>query len=127
MAEKTIRLKRTGLYASGATPVNMIQAIFYNEDMLIYDLEDSVPASEKDTWAQPIPAGTIPEGIRLIAPAGAASCRAASEPYNENTSFRLTVDGFMVSDNVSVAMSEVIDTVFAHSDHNPVEMIFTLN
>ena len=48
MAEKTIRLKRTGLYASGATPVNMIQAIFYNEDMLVYDLEDSVPASEKD-------------------------------------------------------------------------------
>jgi citrate lyase subunit beta/citryl-CoA lyase len=49
MAEKTIRLKRTGLYASGATPVNMIQAIFYNEDMLVYDLEDSVPASEKDS------------------------------------------------------------------------------
>ena len=48
MAEKTIRLKRTGLYASGSTPVNMIQAVFYNEDMLIYDLEDSVPAAEKD-------------------------------------------------------------------------------
>lgn len=48
MAEKTIRLKRTGLYASGSTPVNMIQAVFYNEDMLIYDLEDSVPATEKD-------------------------------------------------------------------------------
>ena len=44
MAEKTIHLKRTSLYASGASPVNMIQAIFYNEDMLIYDLEDSVPA-----------------------------------------------------------------------------------
>ena len=48
MAEKTIHLKRTSLYASGASPVNMIQAIFYNEDMLIYDLEDSVPAAEKD-------------------------------------------------------------------------------
>ena len=48
MAEKTIHLKRTSLYASGASPVNMIQAIFYNEDMLIYDLEDSVPAVEKD-------------------------------------------------------------------------------
>ena len=48
MAEKTIRLKRTSLYASGVSPVNMVQAVFYNEDMLIYDLEDSVPASEKD-------------------------------------------------------------------------------
>ena len=43
-----IHLKRTSLYASGASPVNMIQAVFYNEDMLIYDLEDSVPAAEKD-------------------------------------------------------------------------------
>ena len=34
--------------ASGSSPVNMIQAVFYNEDMLIYDLEDSVPAAEKD-------------------------------------------------------------------------------
>lgn len=48
MSEKTIHLKRTGLYAGGSNPVNMIQAVFYNEDMLIYDMEDSVPASEKD-------------------------------------------------------------------------------
>ena len=48
MAERKIHLKRTGLYASGSNPVNMIQAVFYNEDMLIYDLEDSVPAAEKD-------------------------------------------------------------------------------
>ncbi len=48
MAERQIFLKRTGLYASGSNPINMIQAVFYNEDMLIYDLEDSVPPSEKD-------------------------------------------------------------------------------
>lgn len=47
-SEKTIHLKRTSLYASGSSPVNMIQAVFYNEDVLIYDLEDSVPAAEKD-------------------------------------------------------------------------------
>lgn len=41
-------LKRTSLYASGASPVNMAQAIFYNEDCLVYDLEDSVPLAEKD-------------------------------------------------------------------------------
>lgn len=48
MAERKVHLKRTGLYASGSNPINMIQAAFYNEDMLIYDLEDSVPAAEKD-------------------------------------------------------------------------------
>lgn len=43
------RLKRTSLYASGANPINMIQAAFYNADCLVYDMEDSVPLSEKDS------------------------------------------------------------------------------
>ena len=43
-----IALKRTSLYASGASPVNLLQARFYNEDCLVYDLEDSVPVQEKD-------------------------------------------------------------------------------
>ena len=43
-----IALKRTSLYASGASPVNLLQARFYNEDCLVYDLEDSVPVAEKD-------------------------------------------------------------------------------
>ncbi len=41
-------LKRTGLYASGANAANMIQASFFDQDCLIYDLEDSVPMDEKD-------------------------------------------------------------------------------
>lgn len=44
-----IALKRTSLYASGASPVNLLQARFYNEDCLVYDLEDSVPLAEKDS------------------------------------------------------------------------------
>ena len=40
MAERTIHLKRTGLYASGSNPVNMIQAAFYNEDMTVGDSKD---------------------------------------------------------------------------------------
>ena len=41
-------LMRTSLYAGGTSPVKMIQAGFYNEDCLVYDLEDSVSADEKD-------------------------------------------------------------------------------
>ena len=41
-------LKRTSLYASGGKPSNLIQAAFYGEDCLVYDLEDSVAAAEKD-------------------------------------------------------------------------------
>ncbi len=43
------KLIRTSLYASGASPVNMIQAVFYNQDCMVYDLEDSVPLTEKDS------------------------------------------------------------------------------
>lgn len=41
-------LMRTSLYAGGTSPVKMTQARFYNEDCIVYDLEDSVSAGEKD-------------------------------------------------------------------------------
>ena len=41
-------LMRTSMYAGGTSPVKMIQAAFYNEDCIVYDLEDSVSAGEKD-------------------------------------------------------------------------------
>ena len=44
-------LMRTSLYAGGTSPVKMIQAGFYNEDCIVYDLEDSVSAGEKDAAA----------------------------------------------------------------------------
>ena len=70
-------------------------------------------------------------GLTLAAPfdetAPAASCRTASEPYSIETTFRLTVDGFLVSDNVEVVDSAVLDAGFLYSDHNPVWMDFKLN
>jgi len=89
-----------------------------------------VPTREGDTWAQPLPAGIIPAGLSLVVPLHAdaphASCRTASEPYNINTTFRITVDGFLVSDNVEVLDADVIETDYACSDHNPVYMDFVL-
>lgn len=41
-------LMRTSLYVGGTSPVKMIQAGFYDQDCLVYDLEDSVSAGEKD-------------------------------------------------------------------------------
>ena len=46
--ERKPSLKRTSLYVSGTSPVNMIQAGFYNEDCMVFDMEDSVPLAEKD-------------------------------------------------------------------------------
>ena len=80
-------------------------------------------------WAQPIPPELIPTDLKIIAPLDkdhpVASCRNADRPYGPDD-FTLTVDGFIVSNNVEVLNSEVIDAKFKYSDHNPVKMNFKL-
>ena len=49
----------------------------------------------------------------------------ADAPYHEGQ-FVVTVDCFLVSPNVETLESRVVDTGFAYSDHNPVEMRFKL-
>ena len=89
-----------------------------------------VPVREGDTWAQPVPDGIVPDGLTLVVPlhidAPAASCRTAAEPYTPGSTFRVTVDGFVVSGNVTVSDSNVIETDYAYSDHNPVYLDFVL-
>ena len=102
----------------------------FNKDLL-GNSADYFGASDKEyTWAQPIPPETF-DGveIQLIAPLDETnpvpSCRNADGPYHAGQ-YVLTVDGFLASPNVSVSEATVIDTGFKYSDHNPVEMIFTL-
>ena len=102
----------------------------FNKDILG---DSSVYFGKSDieyTWAQPIPEGTF-EGrsARLVAPldpdAPVPTCRNADGPYHEGQ-YVLTIDGFLVTPNVSVVSSQVVDTGFAYSDHNPVSMTFVL-
>ena len=83
------------------------------------------------SWNQPIPEGTIPEGLTLVAPLDEAnpvpSNRIADGPYVKGETFVNTLDGFIVSDNVTVESCRVVDTGFKWSDHNPVVMEFMLN
>ncbi len=82
------------------------------------------------TWAQPIPEGVL-DGyhVSLVAPLNRSdpipSCRNADSAYHPGQ-YVLTIDGFIVSDNVNVINSAVMDTKFAFSDHNPVKMTFGL-
>ena len=102
----------------------------FNKDLL-GDSGRYFGASDKEySWAQPIPEGTFDSvGITLVAPvdesAPVPSCRNADGPYHKGQ-YVLTVDGFMVSDNVEVEEADVMDLGFAYSDHNPVKMAFYL-
>ncbi|MBQ7714332.1 MAG: endonuclease/exonuclease/phosphatase family protein [Clostridia bacterium] len=103
----------------------------FNKDILG---DSSVYFGESDkeyTWAQPIPDGLF-DGydITLVAPLDkdhpVPSCRNADSAYHEGQ-YVLTIDGFIVTNNVKVESSAVIDTGFAYSDHNPVTMQFSLD
>ena len=102
----------------------------FNKDLLGDSAAVFGRGNTAQTWAQPIPEGTF-DGlhISLVAPFDASdpvpSCRNADGPYTPEQ-FILTVDGFLVSENVEVLAAGVIDTDFAYSDHNPVELRFRL-
>lgn len=88
---------------------------------------------EDYSWAKPFPSSYLAgKNLSLKAPydpeTKVASCRNpdAAWTYDNATQFVITVDGFIVSDNVEVKTLEVIDTQYAYSDHNPVRMTFEL-
>lgn len=87
-------------------------------------------SGENCTWAQPLPHEMIPKGFGLVDTVDpdfpVPSCRNADKPYVPGESFVVTVDGFIVSENVSVISARVENEGFAVSDHNPVVMEFVL-
>lgn len=103
----------------------------FNKDLL-GNAEEAfgVPAPEGSTWAQAIPKSLIPKDITIVAPFDenkpVASCRNANEPYEKGHTFVITVDGFMITPNVSVSKSTVVDTGYKYSDHTAVAMSFVL-
>lgn len=81
-------------------------------------------------WYQPFPMEVLPESFVLVDSLNTEklvlSCRDTGAPYEKGKTFEATLDGFIVSDNVEVISSEVIDEGFVVSDHNPVCMDFKL-
>ena len=103
----------------------------FNKDLLVDSSAIFGVSGEDYSWAQSFPYDNVPEGFKVIAPYDEAvpvpSCRNADRPWNPETNFQLTIDGFIISDNVECLKSDVIDLQFAYSDHNPVYMNFKLN
>ena len=102
----------------------------FNKDILGDSSVYFGKCEQEYTWAQPLPEGLFGNtNLTLVAPLDeenpVPTCRNADGPYHEGQ-YVLTIDGFIVSDNVEVTGSNVIDTGFAYSDHNPVHMSFKL-
>ncbi len=82
----------------------------------------------KPEWVNILNDEDLPSSFRIVKPSTGfktATCRTADIPYTKGVSYETVVDGFLVSDNIE-AVSEVIDTGYAYSDHQPVLMKFKL-
>lgn len=84
-------------------------------------------------WAFPFPKESLPKGFRMAIDGAREedivhnSCRNANEPYNEETTYTVTLDGFIVSDNVTVNYYANMNWGYELSDHDPVIMQFKLD
>jgi endonuclease/exonuclease/phosphatase family metal-dependent hydrolase len=58
------------------------------------------------------------------------TCRLLKRPYDnenlDNNQYYL-IDGFIISDNLSIIAVETLNENFTHSDHNPVKLILSFN
>lgn len=83
-------------------------------------------------WAHIFPRESLPEGFRMAMDEAEAAdiahntCRNSNEPYSEGITYTVTLDGFIISDNVTVDNYRHVDTGYAFSDHDPVVMEFSL-
>lgn len=86
-----------------------------------------------ESGAQPFDRSTLPEGFKLAIDEVRDeedvvhnSWRSAEKPYEEETSRTATLDGFIISDNVTVNYYCNMDWGYEFSDHEPVIMQFKL-
>lgn len=99
-----------------------------------HDLKAEESAEEVASWAYPFPRQRLGESFRFCMdtlPEGEKdalwnSSRNADIPYVEGVTYTLTLDGFIVSDNVECVRYENVKTGYRYADHEPVYMEFIL-
>lgn len=83
-------------------------------------------------WVGKINHEELPAGFSFVSSKNMPTCRSTDIPYTKKengdlVNYSVVIDGYLVSDNVTVTQVHNIDTDFKFSDHNPVYMTFKLN
>ena len=89
---------------------------------------------EHESWAYPFPRKALPEHFSFCIDALSEeernamwnSARNADMAYVPDVTYTVTLDGFIVSDNIECLTYENVDTGYSYSDHDPVYMEFKL-
>lgn len=90
--------------------------------------------SEPESWAYPFPRSELPEHFSFCLDQLSEneknnlwnSARNADMEYVPGETYTVTLDGFIISDNVECTKYENINTGYSYSDHDPVYMEFQL-
>ena len=100
----------------------------FNHDIVnsinTFKTEQKVPE-----WVYQLDDSDLSTGYRFESGINYPTCRSSDMAYKEGVNYTVVIDGFIVSDNVQVIASKVIDQqgeLFLYSDHNPVKMEFKL-
>lgn len=103
----------------------------YNHDIAqsVGCFETKQPTPE---WLAILNEEDLETGYRFASSNENPTCRAAEMPYTKGVNYTITVDGFIVSDNIEIiSVNNIVtmddkDVSFLYSDHNPVLLKFRL-
>lgn len=95
---------------------------------------DSGDSAEPESWAYPFPRSELPEHSSFCLDQLSEdeknnlwnSARNADMEYVPGETYTVTLDGFIISDNVECTKYENVNTGYSYSDHDPVYMEFQL-
>ena len=95
---------------------------------------DSGDSAEPESWAYPFPRSELPEHFSFCLDQLSEdekndhwnSARNADMEYVPGETYTVTLDGFIISDNVECTKYENVNTGYSYSDHDPVYMEFQL-
>ena len=95
---------------------------------------DPGDSAEPESWAYPFPRSELPEHFSFCLDQLSEdeknnlwnSARNADMEYVPGETYTVTLDGFIISDNVECTKYENVNTGYSYSDHDPVYMEFQL-
>ena len=95
---------------------------------------DSEDSAEPESWAYPFPRSELPEHFSFCLDQLSEdeknnlwnSARNTDMEYVSGETYTVTLDGFIISDNVECTKYENVNTGYSYSDHDPVYMEFQL-
>ena len=95
---------------------------------------DSGDSAEPESWAYPFPRSELPEHFSFCLDQLSEdeknnlwnSARNADMEYVPGETYTVTLDGFIISDNVECTKYENVNTGYSYSDHDPEYMEFQL-